>query len=160
MSKPTTAQLVALLTSWRDGSQLADLLVPATDALIAQLLAKPTRTATRPVTCQAVDTADLTDAQMFAQYKRSSCRRDCAFALAHRDLAPALRTAFEALQADLGTRPSTTVDRKAYNRLLDQWRATEGTRRRISVSDARLARKRDRARAWLTRQPVELRKVA
>jgi len=79
MSRPTTAQLAAILRAWRSGSELLDTLGPRTDALLLALEltgAKPT-----PAPRQHVDTATMSDAELRAHYAKTAHVEDIRFHL-------------------------------------------------------------------------------
>jgi len=122
MTQLQTRHIVDTLSAWMSGNQLADDLVPRTQALLAELLTtKPQRKVVD--TCQIVDTASLSDAELFAHYKRISLREDVRFFLEHTtNIAESTRQQASVLLSELGSRKTTAADRKLYNRLTDEWR--------------------------------------
>jgi len=68
-----------------------------------------------------VDTATLSDSELFAYYKKISLREDVRFFL-RATLPATVRLDAEALLAELETRKSTTADKKRYHVLTDLWR--------------------------------------
>lgn len=135
MTAAQTTSIAALLTAWRDGTALADDLTARTDAALRLLLATPRKAIPAPV-----DPATLTDAQLFAYYKRIGLREDVRAFLAWTSAdtydGGQLRVRAAGLLAGLETRAATPADRVAYVAIVDGWRrlalAADYAARRVS----------------------------
>jgi len=152
MAQTQDGQIVDILNAWMAGSALADDLIAQTQALIARLAA------TKPPKCQTsagqpIDTSTLSDAELFAYYKRIGLREDVRFFLAHaKGMPDSTYREASALLAELETRKSAIADRKRYHVLTDEWRRAQmdeehaQARRIAEVSQMRIMRKLARAR--------------
>ncbi len=123
MTAIQTQAVTDTLRAWLTGSTLADDLIPRTEALLTQLAQKPTAKRQQIDTAEP-DTATMTDAQVFASYKRTALVDDLRFFIAHGGSGMSQLTwdRAHALLAELTTRKATPADRLRYRILTDQWR--------------------------------------
>lgn len=104
----------------------------------------------------AIAPASLSDAELYAHFKKTAPAGDVAFFLARVSLSPAVRIDAEALAADMRARnvPRAEVYRRLTS-LQDRWRREYETVYRTVVLPAeRLARRLARARIGSERRPI------
>ena len=134
-------------------TETATAIANATVAALEGRTPKPPRKprTPKPIVAEITNTAELSDSEVFAYYKRIGLREDVRFFLAHTVRGPWTDDA-QMLLTELETRKSSMADRARYRRLTDQWRADM---LRVEMASARcrharIQRRLERARARMT----------
>ena len=117
---------------------------------------EPVKRAKPPADVGSVDTSKMTNAELFAYYKKTGPLEDVRFFIRTGILSPAVRAGAEALEAAiLELKPARAEIFRQLGNLQDRWRR-ERYFETVIAPAARLERRRLKARARMARQAVSI----